>query len=394
MLTRDSLPRVQQALCDADLDGWLLYDFHGNNPVAVGVLGLEGLVTRRLFVWIPRRGAPTALVHRIEHGSWQRTWPREWHTVTYSGWRELEAAIPPLVRGARLAMEYSAGDAVPVLDRVPAGVIELVRAAGARVVSSGELVSRFYACWSGAQLASHRRAAERVAAIAHDAIVHAGARAASQPLSEYALQRWILDCFGRAGLETDHGPIVGVGPNAADPHYVPIEGGPRTRSIAPGDVLLVDLWAREPGGVFADQTWMATLGAPEPRVIEVWNAVRDARDTAVALLRERCAAGRAIRGADVDDAARALVTERGFGAQFVHRTGHSIDARDLHGSGPNIDDFETREERLLIPGVAFSIEPGVYLTGSFGVRSEVNAYIDAQAVIVTPTAPQQDLIVV
>ncbi len=392
MLTTESLPRFQSAIAAAGIDGWLLYDFRGLNPVAGAILRLHGMLSRRVFVWIPRHGAPTAVTHAIESGPWD-TWPGEWGRVVYSAWRELEGALAPLVRGKRIAMEYSPGDAVPVLDRVPGGVLDLVREAGATVVSSGNLVTEFYALWDTAQLASHRRAAEAIAAIARDAMALAARSAAAAPLSEYALQRWIRERFARAGLETDHGPNVSVGPNAADPHYEPVEGGPRTLAITPGSVLLIDLWAREAGGVYADQAWVATLGTPSRAVVEVWDAVRAARDAAITLLEERIRARRPVRGAELDDAARAIITARGFGPNFTHRTGHSIDAHDVHGSGPNIDDLETRDDRALIPGVAFSIEPGVYLAGSFGIRSEVNVFVGEGEVIITPADYQRELTV-
>ncbi len=389
MLTPETLPRIQTALSDAGLDGWLLYDFRGANPVAAGILQLKGLQTRRIYAYVPARGVPTAITHAIEQAPWEH-WPSTWARVVYSGWRELEAAIAGLVRRQRVAMEYSPGDAVPYVDRVPAGVIELVRAAGADVVSSGELISRFYAVWTEAQLAAHRRAAVAIAAIGQEGLRLAGADAArGEPQTEYGLQRWILDRFARAGLQADEPPIVAIGPNAANPHYGPSEQ-PAT-VIATGAVLLIDLWAREPGQPYADQTWMGVLGTPTSQVIRVWEAVRDARDAAIQLLRDRLPTGKPLRGAEVDDAARRVIESRGFGRFFVHRTGHSIDARDIHGSGPHIDNFETREERLLIPGVAFSIEPGIYQPGVLGVRSEVNAIVGDRSVEITPIAYQREL---
>lgn len=391
-LTPDTLPALQQTLRDAHVDGWLLFDFQGANPIAGGVVGLRGMVTRRIFAWIPREGIPTAITHRIEQGPW-RDWPADWGRERYSTWRELEDALASLVRGRRVAMEYSPGDAVPYLDRVPAGVIDLVRGLGAEVVSSAELVTRFYAVWSAADLESHLRAAEVVAAVGRDAIAHAGQHArAGDPLTEHALQQWISERFERAGLLFDHPAIVAAGADAADPHYAP--SASRPRPIAVGDALLVDLWAKEPAGVYADQTWMGVLGAPSARAAQVWEAVRDARDAAIGLARERVAQGLPTRGAQLDDAARTVIAGRGFGEYFTHRTGHSIDPRQLHGSGPHIDNFETREERLLLPGVGFSIEPGVYIAGEIGMRSEVNAHIGLGALTVTPRDYQRDLIIV
>jgi len=392
VLQPQSLPALQSALDRAGLDGWLLYDFHGLNPVAVGMLELPGMTTRRFFVYIPRQGAPVAITHAIEQGPWAG-WPAKWTKEKYSSWRLLESLLADVVKGKRIAMEYSPGDAVPYLDRVPAGVLEMVRNAGATVVSSADLVSMFYAVWSDEQRASHERAARAVATIGQQAIRLAGSRADNaSPLTEYALQSWIRERFEAGGLETDHGPIVAIGPNAANPHYEPAAG--KSDTINRGDILLVDLWAREKNGVFADQTWMGSLGPPSDRDKTIWLAVRDGRDAAISLLQERISAREPVRGGEVDDAARAVITKRGYGDFFIHRTGHSIDPRDLHGSGPHIDNLETREERALIPGVGFSIEPGVYLAGDVGMRSEVNGFIGADKVLITPSDYQRDLLVV
>ena len=392
MLTPDTLPELQRALKDADLDGWLIYDFQGANPIAGGMLGLEGMVTRRIFALVPRTGVPVALTHAIEQGPW-RNWPAAWGRERYSSWKSLEEGLGRLASGKRIAMEYSPGDAVPYVDRVPAGVLEMVRAAGADVVSSGELISRFYALWSAEGIASHVRAAEAIAAIAREGIAMAGERArTATPMMEHELDQWILEQFARAKLETDHGPIVAAGENAANPHYHATPDRPRP--IRSGELLLVDLFAHEHGGIYADQTWMGAIGEPSTRAVEVWTAVRDGRDAAIAMLRERAGGATPISGGELDDAARAVIRSRGLDEYFTHRTGHSIDPRSLHGAGPHIDNLETREERLLIPGVGFSIEPGVYITGEIGVRSEVNAYITADGAQVTPKNYQQDLIVV
>ncbi|MBC7791262.1 MAG: aminopeptidase P family protein [Anaerolineae bacterium] len=391
MLTPAILPAVQSALRDAGLDGWLLFDFRGLNPIASGLLALEGMVSRRVFALIPAHGVPVAITHNIEQRAWAK-WPAGWKRERYSTWSALEELLAKHVRDKRVAMEYSPGDAVPYLDRTPAGVLELVRAAGAKVVSSGELVTRFYATLTAEQIASHERAAAIVAQVGRDSISHAAAHArASNPLTEHELAGWIMERFARAGVSSDHSPIVAAGANAANPHYGPSATQPR--HIETGDVLLVDLFAKEPGGVYGDQTWMGVMGTPTPRAAAVWEAVRDARDAAIAHVREHAASGRPFSGGDVDDAARRVVVERGFGEYFTHRTGHSIDARDLHGSGPHIDNFETREERLLIPGVAFSIEPGIYIEGEIGMRCEVNAYIGEHGATITPHEYQRELIV-
>lgn len=392
MLSPALLTRIQRELAAQSLDGWLLYDFRGLNPISGGLLGVEGLASRRMFAWIPRSGVPVAIMHAIEPGPW-RHWPSEWHREIYSSWRTLESALATLVQGKRIAMEYSPGDAVPYLDRIPAGVIEMVRAAGAEVVTSGELVSRFYAVWTPENIESHVRSAEIIARVAREAFAAIGERArTASPATEYEMMQWILARFKAAGLETDHGPNVSAGPNAADPHYEPNQG--QSRAIVEGDVVLIDLWATEATTQpYADQTWMAVVGQPTQKAVEVWNAVRDARDAAISVVAESARRHNPISGAVADDAARKVITDRGFGRYFTHRTGHSIDARELHGSGPHLDNLESREERLLIPGVGFSIEPGVYLAGEFGVRSEVNVYLTEGKAVVTPRDYQSDLFI-
>lgn len=400
MLNQRSLAGVQRAIADAGVDGWLLYDFRRINPIAAGMLAREGMLTRRIFCYIPRSGNPVAITHAIEQGPW-RDWPADWTKVVYSSWPSLEESLRSAVSGRRVAMEYSPGDAVPYVDYVPGGVLEMVRNAGAEVVTSGELVSRIYAVWTDEEIASHERAAEIIARVAKDAFARAGKAAREMaPLTEFALTEWIRGEFARHDLETDHGPNVSVGANAANPHYEP--SADASSAILPGSVVLIDLWAREKSlasggpGMYADQTWMASVGEPSQRARDVFAAIRDARDAALSLLRQRLTAGEPVRGGEIDDAARAVVVSRGFGDAFTHRTGHSIDVRGLHGSGPHIDNLETREERLLVPGVGFSIEPGIYLSGELGMRTEVNAYVaaDGRSVVVTPREIQRDLIVV
>jgi Xaa-Pro dipeptidase len=393
MLTKGILPAIQAELARQKLDGWLLFDFRGLNPIAADLIGIEGHVTRRVFAWIPVTGTPTGIEHAIEPRPWQH-WPKEWKREVYSSWRTLESTLATLITGKRVAMEYSAQDAVPYLDRIPAGVIEMVRAAGADVVTSGELVTRFYASWSADDVAAHARAAEIIAKVARDAFSTIGERAtSSHPATEFEMTDWIRNAFSRAGLITDHGPNVSAGPNSADPHYEP--SATKSRTIGPNEVVLIDLWAAEkPGRPYADQTWMAVTGRPSTKAAQIWETVRDARDAAIALVTSSAAKQEAIAGAAADDAARRVIEQRGFGKYFTHRTGHSIDARDLHGSGPHLDNLESRETRLLVPGVGFSIEPGIYIAGEFGMRTEVNAYIEPGRAVITPAVYQKDLFVI
>jgi len=379
---------LSDALAAAGVDGWLLFAFHGLNPVAERVLGLEGLNTRRLFVLLPRDGEPVAVAHRIELSSLQGFPGR---VVPYSRWQELHAALAAVVAGKRLAMEISPEDAVPYLDRVPYGVIELLRRLGATIVPSGPLVSRFAAGWSAREAADHRIAAEVLAEVAQAELARAVAEG-DAGLSESGLQARVVAAAQVRGLVFDTLPIVGFGPNSANPHYEPHAG--RDATLRPGEVVLLDLWAgRSLDTVFADQTWMGFSGSRVPaKVQRVWETVRSARDAAVAAVQGAAAASRPIAGFEADRAARAVVEAAGFGDRFVHRTGHSID-RDLHGSGPHLDDYETHDDRRLVPGIGFSVEPGVYLSGEFGVRSEVNMHWGEAGPEVTPRAPQTRLIV-
>lgn len=382
------LAEIQAALRELGLDGWLLYDLRARNLVAGGLLGL-GNLTRRYFVLVPAEGEPCAIVHGIEEGPWSG-WP--WRRRRYSAWRELEVALRETLGAMRrVAMEISPGDAVPVVDLVPAGVAELIRAAGPEIVSSGDLITRFYSRWTREGLTSHRRAAETLAAVAAEAFEYLRRQvAAGEKVTEAGLGAWVIAELEARGCGAGADCHVANGVNAADPHYTPVGEGATFR---PGDLVLLDLWAKEAeDAIFADQTWMAYLGEKvPPRVEEVWTAVRDARDAAVEFIRKRWDEGRPIQGYEVDDVARAVIVERGFGDWFIHRTGHSID-HSTHGMGPNLDNYETHEVRQLIPGVGFSVEPGIYIPGEIGVRSEINVYMGDDGPEITPSVIQRDLL--
>jgi len=387
-----------RALAELGADAWLLFDFHRINPVVGRLLGNSavGMATRRLFVLLPSPpGRPVAVAHRIEQHA-LAGFPGDLRP--YSAWRELHAELAPLVAGKTVAMEVSAGDAVPYLDRVPHGVVELVQSLGGRVVSSAPLVTQFAARWSAAEVAGHRRAAQVLAEVAGDALRWAGAETArGAEVREVTVQRRVLDALERAGLIIDEPPIVGFQEHSALPHYEPREG--KDSRLQAGQVVLLDLWAGPAkGSVFADQTWMAFAGrSPDGEVRRVWEAVRQARDAVVERLRDRWGKGNGERGkvtgAELDDVARGVIREAGYAEFFVHRTGHSID-RELHGSGPHLDNFETAAPRQLIAGVGFSVEPGIYLPGRFGMRSEINVFLDETGAEVNPRVPQQDLLLV
>lgn len=385
---RSHLPGIQAALRDAGLGGWLLFDLHARNSAAMGVLGL-GDLTRRYFVLIPREGAPRALTHRIEQHPFAH-WA--WEKQQYSSWRELHAALPWLIGDARrVGMEISANGAVPAMDLVPAGIVELIRGTGVEVVTSGDLVSQFASSWTDAQLASHKRASAVLAQVAHSSFERL-ARTFREGLrpTERDLREWVLADLAERGAGVGADTITANGVNAANPHYE-LEGS--GAEFKEGDVVLLDLWSKESADmVYADQTWMACLGRSVPaRAREVFEAVRDGREAAVKYVQDAFEAGRDVQGYELDDATRSVIRERGFGDYFIHRTGHSID-RSTHGMGPNIDNFETHETRRLVRGVGFSIEPGIYIPGEIGVRSEINMYIDETGPIVTTPGPQSEML--
>ncbi len=378
---------LSAALRELGADGWLLFDFHGVNPVPRQILGLHGMATRRLFVFLPAEGEPVAVAHKIELGPLAGFPGR---IVPYARWQELEAALREVVGGKTVAMEVFPDDGVPYLDRVPHGVIQFLERLGTRVVPSAPLVSRFAARWSAADLADHRVAAEILAGVARAELART-VRLAGTGLRECEVQARVVEACQAQGLVFDTLPIVGFGANAANPHYEPVAGS--DAALEAGQVVLLDLWAgRRLGAVFADQTWMGVAARePDAEVVRVWTVVRDARDATIAAVRAAAAAGVPITGAEADGAARGLIEAAGYGDCFVHRTGHSID-HDLHGSGPHLDGYETNDQRRLVAGVGFSVEPGVYLPGRFGVRSEVNVFLGEDGPEVTPREPQRDLI--
>ncbi len=376
------IPALQAALGEAKLDGWLLYDFHGQNPTAVAALGLEGhMLTRRWFYLVPRSGEPRVLTHAIEAGSFPADLPGR--RRTYASWQsqreELGALLGTLRRGARVAMEYCPQGAIPYLSRVDAGMLELVRSFGVEVVSSGDLVQRFLCRWDDEQVASHRRALDAIDAAKDAAFARIGEghRRGQEPL-ETEVQRFLLDRFEEADLETDHPPIVAVNGHAGDPHYEPSDRTPTP--IRRGDLVLIDLWARgkKPRDVFADITWVGFCGdRPPPRLEEIFRITTEARDEGLAALEQAFRQGRTLCGFEVDRVVRDHIASRGYGERFVHRTGHSIGTR-VHGDGANLDDLETHDTRPLVTGLGFSIEPGIYLPEQgLGVRSEIDVFLAA-----------------
>jgi Xaa-Pro dipeptidase len=373
---------IQQALRSQKLDGWLFYDILHRDPIAYRVLGLDhALAKRRWFYMIPAKGAPRKLVHRIEAGALDSL-PGE--KMVYAAADELANNLKRLVgRAKKVAMQYSPKNLIPYISLVDAGTVELIRAQGCRVVSSADLVQQFEAVWTPDQLNSHRAAGQAIDRITSAAFAEAAQRVrAGKAFTEYDLQQWMLGQFRAARVTSDSPPIVAVGPHSGDPHYEPQASG--SAPVRAGDFLLLDVWAKTlaPGSVYYDITWTGYLGGKVPKKFAmVFSIVREARDAAVAFVQMNVKAGRAIEGWQVDRAAREVIRKAGYAKSFVHRTGHSI-GQEVHGAGANMDGLETRDVRRIIPHTCFSVEPGIYLP-EFGVRSEVNVYVDEGGASVT-----------
>jgi len=381
---------IQGDLRAAKLDGWLFYDFRGRDPIAQGILQLPpGMRTRRWYYFVPAKGTPRKLVHKIETESLAAL-PGD--TLFYAGQEELRKNLRKLLgRAKTVAMQYSPKNAIPYVAMVDAGTVELVRSTGVKVVSSADLVQKYEACWSPAQLESHLAAGAVIDRVVREAFQLAATNVREKKtFTEYDLKLWILKEFDSAGIVVEQGPDIAVGPHASDPHY-----GPTPESASPireGDLLLLDVWGKmkAAGSVYYDITWVGYLGAKVPeKMAKVFGVVREARDKAVELIQSSVAAGKPLQGWQVDKAARKVIEKAGYGKYFFHRTGHNI-GQTVHGNGVNMDGLETHDVRHLIPKTCNSIEPGIYLP-EFGIRSEVNVYVGEKEARVTGAVQKEIL---
>jgi Xaa-Pro aminopeptidase len=374
---------IQEAIRDAGLDGWLFFDHHRRDPLAYRVLQIPSDVmpTRRWYYFIPANGEPRKLVHRIESTALDSL-PGMKHA--YAGWQEQRSRLAALVAGAgRIAMQYSPNCAIPYVAMVDAGTIELVRGTGLEIVSSADLIQRFEAVWSSHQLDLHLEAGRLVDQTRRDAFdLIRDRRQANEAVNEYEVQQFILSRFRDRELITDHGPIVAVNENASNPHYEPT--CERYSHIQAGDVVLIDLWAKRnvPDAVYYDITWTGFCGGQIPdRVQNIFHIVKTARERATSFAIEKSAAAERFRGFEIDDIARGVIAQEGYGEYFFHRTGHSL-GTEVHGTGANMDNLESHDERSVLPGCCFTIEPGIYLP-EFGIRSEVNVFVRTNSARVT-----------
>lgn len=387
------IAELQRALGEASLDGWLFYDFRLSDPIAYRILQLpeHGIATRRWFCLVPRTGEPRKLVSAVEA---HRLDALPGSNIVYRSLDEMRAGLRRMLTGARsIAMDYSPNCAIPYVSRVDAGTIELVRSCGVEIVSAADLIQRFEATLTSGQLASHHRAAAHLRAIVDETFAEvARGVTAGQGAAEHAIQRFVMERFDARGLTAAEPPIVAVNAHSADPHFAPSAQSPTP--IRRGDFLLLDLWAREreADSVYADFTWVGFVDndVPEDHA-KIFLIVARARDAAVDLVTRRVASGAAVSGREADRAARTVIEEAGFGEQFLHRTGHSI-GREVHGTGANLDSLETDDHRLLIENTCFSVEPGIYLAGRFGVRSELDLTIENGRAQVSADAVQREVI--
>ena len=367
------LEAIQSALREHALDGWLFYDHHNRDPLGYRILGLPegGHVTRRWYYFIPAQGDPKKLVHRIESGKLDSL---PGSKKAYSSWQELELELAAMLTGAtKIAMQYSPRNAIMYVSLVDAGTVELLRDFGKEIVSSADLVSQFEAVLTEAQIATHFVAQQRLNDVLKAGWRRMGELARAGGTDEFTLVTYMKEALERDGLITEHGPNVSCGPNSADSHYEPTAA--TSRPIRPGDFVLIDIWAKishEPKAVWYDITWTGVVDRePTDREQLVFTTVRNARDAAIATVQKAFAANQPIAGWQADDAARNVIRAAGFGDWFTHRTGHNI-ATELHGNGAHLDNLETHDERLILPHTCFSVEPGIYFPGEFGVRSEIN----------------------
>jgi Xaa-Pro dipeptidase len=388
------LDQIQQRLRSMKLDGWLLYNFRGTNIFATKILDMppDVFLSRRHFYFIPAEGTPRKLVHSIEEHALDHV-PGE--KFIYSQWTTLDKGVKNILGSAkRIAMEYSPKNAIPYLSKVDGGTLEYLRSFGVEIVTSGDIVQYFEARWSDEQYNEMLESAHVLRNTVDVAFGYIGEQLrAGKPVTEFDVQSKMLEEFKKHDLITYADPNCSANGNGANPHYEPTKA--LSSPIRHGDYVLIDLWAKKqkPGAVYADITWVAYVGETIPaKYQEVFEIVKGARDAAVAYVKQQFGAGKKVCGCEVDDVTRKYIVDRGYGDYFIHRTGHNI-GEEVHGNGANIDNFETHDERELIPQTCFSIEPGIYLPGEFGVRLEIDVYISANREVIIPGLPIQEEIV-
>jgi Xaa-Pro aminopeptidase len=389
--------QVQQYLKENNLPAWLLYDFKGINPIAVDFLNLKGLKTRRWYYLIRAEGEPTVLVHKIEEQGFKNI-PGK--LITYVSWEDLKEKLKELLSGVKtVVMEYSFENSIPYISRVDAGTVELIRSLGVEVVSSADLVQYFQARWDQDQYLSHKEAAQILMKIKDEAFEFIARKIKQkQEVDEFQIAQFIQKRMNESGMAKEEDLICAVNENSGNPHYTPSQA--ESKKIKEGDFVLLDIWGKmkKEKSIYADITWTGYVGEKIPeKYVDIFNIVKQARDVALNFLKDKWVQGKEVKGWEVDKVCRDFIEKKGYGQNFTHRTGHSLGTED-HGNGVNIDNLETKDERKIIPGIGFSIEPGIYLPyGSkfgedFGVRSEINIYVKDKEIEVTTLPLQEEII--
>jgi Xaa-Pro dipeptidase len=393
-MAKFELKKFQDNIKKMNLDGWLFYDFRGSNDLALNILEVpkEKHLTRRFFYFIPAEGIPFKIVNAIEAGNLDHLPGTK---LTYANHSSLDYNLREILKGAKtIAMEYSPMNAIPYVSKVDGGTIEKIKSLGIEIKSSADLISLFDAVWSDDQLNDNKPVADALYDIVLDAFKFIGDHLkGGKKVTEYDVQQFILTEFSNRGYITDHPPIVGVNENSANPHYAPTKD--TFKEIRKNDFVLIDLWAKvdKEEGVWSDITWVGYAGSEIPeKYKKVFDIVAEARDSAFNLVKERFAKRQEVRGYEVDDASRSVIEKAGYGEYFIHRTGHSI-TNSLHGSGAHIDNYESKDERLLLPSTSFSIEPGIYIAGDFGVRSEIDVVITSDGEVISTGKEMQKAVI-
>lgn len=389
------LQKIQTAIQEAEIDGWLFYDFHNRDPIAYHVLGLDvnKFTSRRWFYYIPATGEPAKLSHKVEPTKLESL---PGNQMFYLAWTELHEKLQSILGQApqKIAMQFSPMNHIPYVSMADGGTIQMLQSFGYEIVSSANLVQIFEAVIDEDGYQSHLKASKRVYQIKDEAFewiekaLQKGAR-----ITEYEAQQFIVRRFKEEGMTCENeNPIVGVNAHPANPHFEPTPEN--SHIIQKGDTILIDLWAKldKPGAIWADITWCAFAGSnPPEKYIEIFNTARDARNAGLRFIQDKFSNNQNCYGWEVDDAVRNVIKNAGYGEKFIHRTGHSI-GREVHGNGVHIDNLETKEERQLIPGICFSIEPGIYLEGEMAVRTEIDVFITLDSEVIV-AGPLQDALI-
>ena len=377
------LSGIQKAIREEQIDGWLFFNLHHIDPISdeLAAVPRNAINTRKWFYFVPGTSVPLKICHTVEAGILDHL-PGD--KTLYTGKSQLERILSGF-KGKRYAAQFS--ENIPSVSYLDLGTAELLFAAGLQLISSSGLIQRIRGILSENEIASHIRAADHL----YEIVRILWSRVCDNPdggLYEKELMEFALKEFQNRHLETEHFPIVASGQNTADPHFDPSHS---QKKINSGDVVQFDIWAKEKDGIYADISWIGFAGRhPSKEILDCFEAVICARDEAVRMLESSLLRQIPVTGKDVDLAAREILISKGFEKSIKHRTGHAID-RSLHGWGVNMDGIEFPDDRYILDGSCFSVEPGLYLK-DFGMRSEINCIRIKEDILVSGPGIQKDLL--